>query len=249
MDLSRRAKLARRWFERGVDLQLGEDSNTLLIAFGGLAQGLRGMPPFEFHGAARDLPVKRMFVRDPRQAWYHLGIFRHGRTLVGLAESLDRSVERLGAERIVTVGVSMGGYAALAFGALLGAHTAAAIAPQTVIDLDVMAEMDDHRYDRRLGEVRAAGRLDPAWTDLATALPATRRAATRYEIYYADRFRIDRLHAERMADIDGVRLYRFGWGGHELALRLRDSGALEAILRRALRAPVGEGAPVDARRG
>jgi pimeloyl-ACP methyl ester carboxylesterase len=237
MDLRRRANYARRWFERGVDLQLSEDSDTLLIAFGGLAQGLRGMAPFEFHGAARDLPVERMFVRDPRQAWYHFGIFRHGRTFVGVAESLDRLVERLGAERIVTVGVSMGGYAALAFGALLGAQTAVAIAPQTVIDPRVMAEMDDHRYVRRLGEVRAAGRLDPAWTDLASTLPGSSRAATRYEIYYAERFRIDRLHAERMADVDGVRLYRFGRGGHALALHLRDAGALEAILRRALRVP------------
>jgi pimeloyl-ACP methyl ester carboxylesterase len=241
MSIARRANFARRWFERGLDFQMQEDSRTLLIAFGGLAQGLRGMPPFEFHGAARDIPVKRLFVRDPRQAWYHLGIFRYGRSFAALGDSLVELGKRWDLERIVTVGVSMGGYAALAFGTLLAADTVVAIAPQTVIDLDVMWAMDDHRYDRRLGELAAAGRLDRTWTDLSSALPRARHARgarTRYQIYYAERFRIDRLHAERLAEVPGVRLYRFGLGGHELALSLRDTGTLETMLRRALHCPL-----------
>src|SRR5437773_9754370 len=46
------------------------DSSTLLVAFGGINRGV-GMPLFEFKRITEPLGVKRLFVRDPRQAWYH----------------------------------------------------------------------------------------------------------------------------------------------------------------------------------
>jgi len=235
MELVRRAGAARHWFERGVELQTGESSSTLLIAFGGLGQGLKGGPRFEFRAVTRDIPVKKLFVRDPRQAWYHLGISRHGRSFEELAKSLERLVAGLHAERIVTTGASMGGYAALAFGTLLGADAVIAIAPQTVIDVEVMRAMGDRRYERRLGQLAAARRLDPKWIDLKSALPDARHSEIEYRIYFSEPFRIDRLHAERMEGISGLRLFRFGRGAHGLALSLRDSGAMTAMLRQAVR--------------
>jgi pimeloyl-ACP methyl ester carboxylesterase len=233
MGLSRRAGLLRRWFKQGVSADMSSDSRSLLVAFGGLAQGL-GMPPFEFFGATGGIPVKRLFVRDPRQSWYHQGIFGHGRSLVATADSLAKLIARHDVERLVMTGNSMGGYAALAFGTLLGADTVLCFSPQTVLDLDVLAEMDDHQWDRRLGELAAAGRLDTSWTDLRKALPRARHTNTDYQIYFAEPFRADRLHAERLRGIEGVRLFRFGRGAHGLAGALRSSGALERILRGAL---------------
>jgi hypothetical protein len=238
LTLARRARLARRLLRRGLSLDMGSESRTLLIAFAGLAQQ-PGMPPFEFFAATGDLAVKRMFVRDPRQAWYQLGILGHGRSLPAVAESLKRLIARYEVERLVMAGSSMGGYAALAFGALLGAETVLCFSPQTVLDLATLAQMNDHHWDRRLGELSAAGRLDPEWIDLRDALPRARHTATRFEIYFDDSHDADRLHAERLRGVAGVRLYRFAGGAHQLARSLRDSGALERILRRALAVPAG----------
>jgi hypothetical protein len=70
-----------------LSFDLGSDSTTLLVAFGGMA-GQLGMPPFEFFKATGGIPVKRLFVRDLHQAWYHRGIPGHGDTLVDAAASL-----------------------------------------------------------------------------------------------------------------------------------------------------------------
>ncbi len=217
-----------------LSLDLDRDSSTLLIAFGGM-RGQLGMPVFEFFKATGGIPVKRLFVRDLRQAWYHRGIPSHGSTITAVAESLSELIERHGVERLVVAGNSAGGYAALLFGTLLGADTVLGFAPQTVIELDVLAEMDDHRWDEQLLALTAAAALDPRWTDLSRALPGARRHDTRYELFYDDSYEPDRLQAERMAELEGVQLHRLDGGAHGIALDMRNSGELDRVLQRAVR--------------
>jgi pimeloyl-ACP methyl ester carboxylesterase len=219
-----------------VRLDMDSDVGTLLLAVGGMNLEERELV-FEFLSATEAFPVKRLFVRDPRQAWYHCGMPQHGWTLTSVVESLQKLISEHDVDRLVVVGSSSGGYAALVFGTLLGADTVLSFAPQTVLDLETLASMDDHRWDPALGPLHKAGRLDPRWIDLQRALPEARRADTRYEVYFDDSFRVDRLHAERLRGLEGVRLYRFGAGGHRLVRMLRDSGALERILTRALHTP------------
>ncbi|MFI4977186.1 MAG: alpha/beta fold hydrolase [Solirubrobacterales bacterium] len=219
-----------------VRLDMDSDVRTLLLAVGGMNLEERELV-FEFLSATEEFPVKRLFVRDPRQAWYHCGMPQHGWTLASVVDSLRELIARHDVDRLVVVGSSSGGYAALVFGTLLGADTVLCFAPQTVLDLEILAGMDDHRWDPALGPLRRANRLDPRWTDLQRALPEARCADTRYQVYFDDSLRVDRLHAERLLGVEGVRLYRFGRGGHRLVRMLRDSGALERILTRALRAP------------
>jgi pimeloyl-ACP methyl ester carboxylesterase len=233
----------RRGFRRAVDdpavplsLDMGRDSHTLLIAFGGM-RGQIGMPPFEFFKATGGIPVKRLFVRDLRQAWYHRGIPDVGATVTEVAEALERLIAHHDVDRTVVAGNSAGGYAALLFGTLLGVDTALCFAPQTVLDLDTLATMDDHRWDDQIRELVAAGALETRWADLRHALPQARRADTSYEIYYDDSFEVDRVHAERMTELEGVRLQRLQGGAHGIARDMRETGELERVLRRALGAP------------
>lgn len=215
---------------------MASDSRTLLLAFGGLV-GQIGIPPFEFFSLTAQMPIKRLFVRDLHQAWYQRGIPGHGSSLAQTAESLQRLLARHEIDRLVVAGCSAGGYAALVFGTLLGASEVLCFAPQTVLDLDILAAMGDHRWDRRLGEHTAAGVVDRRFTDLRRSLRKLRCADTGYRIYFDDSAHTDRLHAERLADLDGVRLHRFGRGSHNIARSLRDAGALEHVLHRALISP------------
>lgn len=214
-----------------IDMRRG--SSTLLIAFGGMAS-LVGVLPFELFKATTGIPVKRLFVRDLRQAWYHLGVPEHGDSVEAFAASLRELIARHQVRRLVVAGNSAGGYAALLFGALLGADVALCFAPQTVIDLDVLAGMDDHRYDKRLQELAETDALERRWLDLAEALPTLEYAGTRFETYFDDGFAADRTHAERIADVAGVRLHRRSGGKHSVALKLRASGELSRIMRDAL---------------
>jgi pimeloyl-ACP methyl ester carboxylesterase len=220
-----------------VMLNMDSSSRTLLLAVGGMNLADRELV-FEFLSVTETFPVKRLFVRDPRQAWYHCGMPRHGWTLVSVAASLRSLIAEHDVDRLVVVGSSAGGYAALVFGTLLGADTVLCFSPQTVLDLEILADMDDHRWDPLLGPLNRAGMLDPCWTDLQRALPIARFTDTRYEVYFDNSLHDDRLHAERLLGIEGVRLYRLGRGGHRVVRMLRDSGALERILTRSLHAPL-----------
>jgi pimeloyl-ACP methyl ester carboxylesterase len=223
-----------------LSLDMESGSGTLLVAFGGM-HGDIGMPPFEFFAATGEIPIKRLFVRDLRRAWYHKGIEGHGETITAVADSLHELIAGYEVDRLVVAGSSAGGYAALVFGALLGADTVLAFGPQTVIDPDMIAAIGDHRWDEVLRALQDAGELDGDCTDVRAVLPRARRTDTRYEVYFSNHntrpntgYGRDRSHAERLLGVRGVRLYRFGKGGHMIARALRDSGALDKILRRAL---------------
>lgn len=219
-----------------MSLDMDSDSRALLVTFGGM-RSLVGIPTFEFVRLTSEIPVKRLFVRDPRQSWYHRGMPKHGRSLASVAEAVGDLIAGHDVERLVMVGNSAGGYGALVFGTLLSADAVFAFAPQTVLDPRLLAEMNDHRWDDLLAPLIKKGALEERWSDLSVALPEALRADTRYNVYFDQHILGDRLHAERIRDVEGVRLYRFGRGGHNLVRALRDCGALERMLRAALGAP------------
>lgn len=228
----------------GSSLSVGmdSDSRTLLLAFGGLA-GRIAIPPFEFLRLTGDVPVKRLFVRDLHEAWYHKGMPGYDNSLLGCADALRDMIAEHDVDRMVFAGNSSGGYAALVFGTLLGADTVLCFAPQTTLDLGDLAAMGDHRWDSYLKPLFAEGAIDPAWVDLSSALPAARHTATRYQVYVDESLAVDREHADRLSGLEGLRMYRFGRGDHQLVRDLRDSGALARILSSALELPSGGGAP------
>jgi pimeloyl-ACP methyl ester carboxylesterase len=213
------------------------ESHTLLVAFGGMF-GRIGMPPFEFFSLAGSIPVKRLFVRDLNQAWYHRGMPGAGTTLASVAESLSELIDAHRVDRLVVTGNSAGGYGALVFGTLLRADVVLTFAPQTVLDLDELAAIGDHRWDDRLRPLVQEGALDARWIDLGPALAAAPHRASRYEVYFDESLAVDRQHVERLLGVPNLRLYRFGRGRHHLVGALRDCGALARILQRALQAPV-----------
>jgi hypothetical protein len=219
--------------ETSLVLDGRQQSTTLLIAFGGL-RGKMGVLPFEFFKATGAIPVKRLFVRDLRQAWYHRGMPGYGDTLMDVAGALADVVERQHVRRLIVAGNSAGAYAALVFGTLLGADAALCFAPQTTIDPNELHSIGDHRWDEYLVPLDAAGAIDRSWADVAQALPAARRADTRYRVFFDDSLAVDRAHAERLIGLEGVSLYRFGHGRHRLVNSLRESGVLQRLLQREL---------------
>jgi hypothetical protein len=212
------------------------DSDTLLVTFGGM-KSLAGLASYEFVAMTEAMPVKKMYLRDPRQSWYHRGMPQQGTTLEGVAAAVGKLLEQQDLARTVLAGNSAGGYAALLFGEMLGVDTVLAFAPQTVIHPQGLAAMGDRRWDEMLAPLIKHDALEQRWADLREALPGIRHSHVQHHVYYDITNTLDRQHAEHLRGLDGVHLYRFAHGGHGLVRELRDSGALDRLLRRHLGLP------------
>ena len=212
-----------------VGHELSSESRTVLIAFAAMSH-LRP-PPFHFFETTTGLPVKRLFVRDPALIWYQRGVPGFGETLDEVAGSLKTVVAEQGAERLVTIGSSAGGYAALAFGALMEADLVLAFSPQTMLDRAWLDEVGDDRWAGHFRNLDAVGGPDPRWTDLREALPRERRDRTALHVHYPRPLEEDARHAERLAGLPGVTMVAHEHGYHNFIQGLRNRGELAGIFR------------------
>jgi hypothetical protein len=217
----------------GIALDLEPESDVLLIVFSGLLGRLGPLPVFEFFNSVSSFGVKKAFLRDLTQSWYHRGVEGIGDDVPAIADYLANLIAESGATRTVLVGNSAGAYAALLFGHLLGAGEVHAFSPQTFIDPALRAQHDDHRWQVYVDRVVAAGGPDPRYADLLPVL-SEGGVETSFHIYFPAPNRLENLHTQRLSGIAGVVPHPIDGGGHKLIKWLRDTGELTQILERAL---------------
>lgn len=119
-------------------------SPTCLVGFTSMGEDCGdGHSPFECMRTFAELGCATVLMRDRHLAWYQCGV--EG---VGDIDAVATRVARLKLKypRVITTGISMGGYAALLFGLLGGADEIVAMSPQTCIDLDGSIVPGDARW-------------------------------------------------------------------------------------------------------
>jgi hypothetical protein len=205
----------------------------LLIAFGGV-KGALGMPPFEFFNLTSSFDVKKIYVRDLDQAWYHLGLPGLAGDIDGIAVHLRSLIQEQSPSRVVMCGNSMGGYAALLLGVLLDVDVVQAFSPQTFISRSQRLGHLDFRWLRQMRKVHNSATAQKEYFDLKRALPLVEGGKTELHVHYSTAGRLDKLHAERLGGLQNVRLHPYTEGGHRLIRHLRDSGLLKEILTKSL---------------
>ena len=215
--------------------ELPPDSRVLLVLFGGIAGGV-SIPPFEFFRLTATLPIKKLFLRDPLRAWYQRGLPGVGDSVEAVARYLQDLVAAHPVDRIVTVGASAGGFAAILFGNLLGADEVHAFSPQTFIDATNRRRIADERWPEQIAALHQTLSETGPYYDLRNLLHET-RSRTRYELHFGRDDALDSLHVAHLADLDNVVSRAYDGGGHQLVRVLRDRGELQPILRRALGLP------------
>lgn len=217
--------------EPGVQLELAE-GEPLVIAFGGLAE--RGnQPAFEFARFTRRLGAQRVLLRDHHRAWYHRGVHGVGDDLPAVEAYLRDVIGRARPSRVVVVGASAGGFAAMLLGHRLDADVVHAFAPQTFIDPALRRRRREPRWSREVGALVASGRYDARYGDLAPLLASPGR--TVHHVWYDVVEQEDVVHVTHVAGIEGVRLHAFPRGGHHIVRWLRDEGHLGPIVESAVR--------------
>ncbi|GAB4341412.1 MAG: hypothetical protein Kow0089_15780 [Desulfobulbaceae bacterium] len=200
----------------------------LLICFASIG-GKLPTPPFEFQGVARPHRTNKLFLRDLHRSWYHAGLADVTSGIEETAAFLREKVRETGASRVITMGNSMGGYAALLFGKLIDAAVIHAFSPQTVLH--------DERYIRNKERIAAVHERYPAtFFDLKPVMEKPGEGLV--HIYYDMTNSIDRKHAGRLKKVDGARFYRFIGGGHGLVRFMRETGQLARILHASCHEPL-----------
>jgi hypothetical protein len=108
-------------------------SKTLIVSFAGHGLKYGGVPKIEFANFLQThfSHIDAQFYIDNTCSSYHHGI-------EGISTNIDETVQYLrqrfeGYDKIITLGASAGGYAAILFGSLLNVDTVIAFIPQTIL--------------------------------------------------------------------------------------------------------------------
>ncbi len=213
--------------ESAIHLELDREGDTLLITFGGIAQGI-GMARFEFQRMTADLPTKLVLVRDLSQSWYHADLPDIGAGIHAVAQKLQQVKTEAAPRQVICLGNSMGGYAALLFGSMIAADQVIAFSPQTFLTTWLRLRHGDRRWKTQLRATQKVKSAHAEAFDLKTFLgdqPGYQQA-----VIYADRAdRLDYVHAQHLAQTPRTEI-RWREGGHGLVKNLRESGELAQIL-------------------
>ena len=154
----------------------------------------------------------------------HLGIMAHvsdwyrDPTLIDRMKKLKKDGFFEGYDRVIFAGVSMGGYAAIAFGSLVpGAHVVS-INPQSTLDPDLVPW--ETRYEN--------GRRQDWTLPLGDAAKLTRKLG-RVNIFYDPYHELDQQHVDRFSG-KNVHIFKCWFSNHKTAVFLRKIDALKPVM-------------------
>lgn len=178
-----------------------------VVAFSGMASKNR---IYEWTRSFDGIEANFIGVRDDSRRWYQLGTSE-------ITEAVRGAVVRLRSARVMTIGGSAGGFAALLFGRMLRADRILALSPQSACGA----------VKRALGDER--------WRGMCAATPSCDIAGAYPEaiVHVAADDPMDMMHARRLSP---GRLIVHPSGGHNLPTALKESGELRWIIDEAVAA-------------
>ena len=166
------------------------------------------------------------FARDENIS--HLGIMAHVSDWYRDPELIDRMKELAdsgffdGYDRVVFAGVSMGGFASIAFGSLVpGAHIIS-INPQSTLDTTLVPWETRYLKGRRQD-----------WTLPLSDAAALTKGLGAVNIFYDPYHELDKKHVSRFSG-DNIRVFHCRYSDHKTAVFLRKIDALKPIMHAAI---------------
>jgi hypothetical protein len=196
--------------------------------------------PFEFRGIMTRNDCGVLLLRDPDGSWYH--------RLRGLAagpEAVAKLVSRhaRGYRRVICIGYSMGGYAALLIGRMIGADSILALASQTSLSPMTLQGWGDRRWDAQITRLSREG--DARFLDLATFYRETQHLFPEQDVALtvcSDDLGLDLRHAGHLAAFGRVQtLGKVRLQHQALVVALREAGILREMIDQAVAGSVDPG--------
>ena len=200
----------------------GEQKPFICVAFGGISMGL-GTPVFEFMRTLSTAGISSLFIKDPSQGWYQRPIDGFGSNPAEMAATLTEILRKhFPGKRVIAVGNSMGGFAAIAFGCLSALDRAVVFSPQTFIDPHLREEHGDTRWQTQMNEIPKIH-----IGDLRSLLSTNRLVV---DVYAGEKTALDVAHAQHLKGLQTVNIHLLSDCGHDVSKWLRSQGKLEEII-------------------
>lgn len=135
-------------------------SKSLIVAF--TSYGEDDAPPteHEWRGVLSTVPCHKLFLLDRHQHWYHSGVEGFSRDLAGTASRIRDLSAQLSVRRIMTLGSSMAGYAALRVGGMVQAEHVLALSSWTTISAEWRLDRGVVHRERKVREAQHAAGVD-----------------------------------------------------------------------------------------
>ncbi|MDQ1468452.1 MAG: hypothetical protein QOH10_2867 [Actinomycetota bacterium] len=212
---------------RGFVVDVVDPHAPTVVAFGGIGGGV-GIPHYEFFRVLDGLQVNRVFVRDVDQRLYHKGVRGLGVSFAEVGRNLGGLLPPQ-SDNVVFVGSSAGGFAAIAFGSLIGVDRVVVVAPLTFIDRRHRLVFFDRRWPRSINPVNRGANVQRGYLDLRTVI-RDRTGAPLVDVYFPRRHRLAALHARRLEGLPDVHLHPIDSLSYDIVREMYESGALRDIL-------------------
>jgi len=216
--------------------------DLLVIAFGFVSWEAR--PDFDFYGRLKKLEqasgrhINKILVRDSGNSWYHRRLDGLGEHPDETAASLRTLIDEIRPSRVITIGQSMGAYAALMYGLLLEVQQVIAFGPLSFLDprqallyherrwLPVMRDLAARPPASGYDDLQALGRAKAGKLPDMHILFGTKpdKDGTTESV------NLDAMHAHRLAAMGNCTLYPFPYSGHPVVQHLIDTRRINALL-------------------
>lgn len=204
-----------RWQNPWCKLEPVAGADRLVVVFSHINEP---QGRFSLYGSFRAVKAHRLFVNAPGNCWYQDGVPGLGASVAETATALSALAATLAPTAVSTVGISMGGYAALLFGSLIGADAMLAFGPETRL-----------RQPGSRSSYAMKARPGSAQDDLLPIL-ARRKGQGRVHIVAGEADAIDMVSAERVRSLPGVAVRTLKGVGHEVARPLHKRGLFAPLL-------------------
>lgn len=210
-----------------------EDNNSdvLLMTFAGMGWK-DSIPTFIFYNFLKPYTnIDKLFLRDINCRYYIAGIKNSTTNFKDTITMYKDLINKKKYKKIVALGCSAGGYAAILYGQLLGIDKIIAFSPQTVLNSlkeDLIGDI--YNAPKTCQWLRSLN-LDNAEYQKALDLNNYRPFNTPIDIHYSVNGNkgIDKKHAVYLQS-PNCNIFEHPGNDHMIALTLRDQGKLKAII-------------------
>lgn len=220
-----------KWNDTDAYHYENNNSDTLIVTFAGMGWK-KSIPTFIFHNFLTPYTVDKLFLRDIKMRYYLTGLKHCTDNFEQTVEFIKNMTIDKGYKKIIAIGCSSGGYAAILYGNLLNFTKIIAFNPQTVLNDKKESLIGDiYNAPKTCRWLRNLHKEDANYQktlDLMNYSPFSSEIDIHYSV--GGNKGIDRNHALYLASDLKCNIHEHPGNDHMIALSLRDNGKLKDII-------------------
>ena len=225
-----------KWSDTDDYYYESNNSDTLIVTFAGMGWK-NSIPTFIFNNFLKSYnSVDKLFLRDIKMRYYLTGLKNNTDNFEKTVEFIKNMTVNRGYKKIIGIGCSAGGYAAILYGNLLNFSKIIAFSPQTVLNNKKESLIGDiynaPNTCRWLENLYKEDNNYQKALDLLNYSPFN----SKIDIHYSVRGNngIDKNHAMYLNGDSNCAIYEHPGNDHMIALTLRNNGKLKDIINEAI---------------